>query len=163
MTLPLYYSLEKAAKMYNLPLERLNNWLECGKLDAIQNQAGEILVSSKSIEDNLTKAEIINQHYADLVGVPITLKDAAEKYGVHKQTIYGWVKYYKYVRILRKGYKIEVDEADVAYCANIYQKRQQSGLGTSGAPLLHKDGRPYRLKRKDVAMYRKRKRETEPA
>lgn len=100
-----------------------------------------------------TKQQIIQQNYGNLIGQPITVTDAAEKYKVQRRLILEW-KQIGYVAVIKDGYKMELDEADVAYCAGIHHKRN----GISGAPLLDGDGLPYMLRRPDLSEYRAKKR-----
>ena len=55
---------------------------------------------------------------------------------------------------------MKLDEAEVAYCAEIYHERKAAGI-RSGAPLLDEDGLPYELKHPELSAYRCRKRRQE--
>jgi hypothetical protein len=103
-----------------------------------------------------TKEQILRRDYANLIGQPITVTDAAEKYGIQRDTILWWKKS-GFISVLKDGYRMEVDEADVAYCSKIYNERKNSGT-LSGAPLLDNDGLPYVLKHPDLSVYRLKRR-----
>jgi hypothetical protein len=48
---------------------------------------------------------------------------------------------------------MELDEAEVAYCAEIYHARN----GISGVPLLDEDGLAYQLKHPELSEYRRKR------
>ena len=52
---------------------------------------------------------------------------------------------------------MELNEADVAYCAEIYHERKANKIGFR-APLLDEAGLPYQLKHPKLAKYRLKKR-----
>lgn len=91
----------------------------------------------------------------NLIGVAITVSDAAKKYDVNRFTILTWVKR-KLIRVLKDGYRTEIDEADAAYCAKVYHDRQKVGI-RFGAPLLNEDGQPYMLKHPELSEYRRKR------
>ena len=50
------------------------------------------------------------------------------------------------------GYRLELDEADVAYCAEIYaEKYRKYGGQLRGVRIFDEDGNPYQLKYPEVA------------
>ena len=134
-----------------LDLKKLLNSLPAGAKITIETPEGDVIV-----QQTPTKADIINTNYAGLVGAAITVTDAAEKYDVGRRTILEWKKN-GYITVLKDGYRMELDEADVAYCAGIYNERTEAGIGY-GAPLLDDAGLPYQLKRPGLAKYRKKRR-----
>lgn len=102
-----------------------------------------------------TKKEIIEKKYKSLIGQPITVSDASEKYNVPRPTIQRW-KDKGYLTVLESGYQAKLDEADVAYCVDIYRsKKQQSTL--YGRPLLDDRGLPYEMKQPKLSNYRRKK------
>jgi hypothetical protein len=96
-----------------------------------------------------TKEDLLDK---SLIGQSITATDAASKYNVNRYTILTWKKR-NLIAVIKDGYKLELDEADVAYCAKIYHERRLSGI-RYGAPLLTEDGLPYELKHPKLAQYR---------
>lgn len=114
---------------------------------------GEIAVSENA--PTQTKEDILKEKYACLIGQPITVSDAADKYNIHRRTILKW-KDNGYITVLETGYQMKLDEADIAYCAKIYHERQKKGVGY-GAPLLDENGLEYQLKRPGLSHYRRRK------
>ena len=156
--LPHYLTLTAASEKYDLPKKQLTDWLKRGIIEAFTTNTGETFVDPKKIEANLPKDKIIQLRYPELVGVPITLTEAQDKYNVSRVVIFRWAKDYNYIRVIKNGYGMTLDEADVAYCVDIYERRKRSGLGHRGTPLLDETGREYTLKRADVAKYRQQKR-----
>lgn len=100
-----------------------------------------------------TKEDLLDK---SLIGQSITVTEAATKYNVNRDTILTWKKR-GIVSVLKDGYRLEIDEADVAYCATIFHERKQNGIGFR-APLLTNDGLPYELKHVKLAQYRRKKR-----
>lgn len=97
----------------------------------------------------------LRDKFKKLAGVAITVSDAAQKYGVPYMTILRWTRLYpKQLRVIKPGYGMTLDEQGVAMCVEIYKQHKNSN---TVAPLFDEAGRPYVLKRPDVAAYRKRK------
>ena len=119
---------------------------------SIELPTGEKLTVNKKPQ---TKQDIINENYAKLIDVPITLSDAAEKYNVPRKNIANWVKR-GYISIITSGYGMTVNESEVAYCVNVYRQKKGSGMGFRG-PLLDKNGLPYQLKHPVLSQQRKKK------
>ena len=122
---------------------------------------GEIVVAvdknGNGEKEPQTKDEIIAAEFANLRGQEITLSAAAKKYNIPRGTIRNWF-YNSYIAPIHPdNYPMLFDEADVAYCADIYQERKQTGTGFFGAPLLDENGMPYELKHPSLAQYRKKK------
>ncbi len=102
-----------------------------------------------------TKEEIIMDKWPALVGRSITVTDAAKQYNIVRTTIIRW-KEKGYLKVIEGGYKMLLDESHIAYCADIYHRRQAAGV-RSGPPLLDDNGLPYELKHPKLSEYRKRK------
>lgn len=102
-----------------------------------------------------SKTTLINQKYPALVGQPITVTEAANKYTIPRNTILEWITK-GYVGVIKPGYQMTIDDADMAYCAEIYHHRKLIGIGF-GSPLLDENGLPYTLKHPDLSAYRRRR------
>lgn len=101
-----------------------------------------------------TKTEIVQERFSNLVGSEITVSEAAKKYNLHRNTILKWAKL-DYVKVVKGGYRMTLDEADIAYCHYVYQRRKERGI-TRGTPLLRRDASPYdTLKHPSIAKLRK--------
>jgi len=106
-----------------------------------------------------TKTEWLEAEYKDLVGQPITLSEAAQKYDVPRSTITSWVDRSNYLDPLDpNAYPATFNEAEIAALVDIYSQRRAIN---SKAPLLNSAGLPYIVKRPDIAAYRRAKKETD--
>ena len=105
---------------------------------------------------NARLRQIRREDFAHLEGQPITVSEAARKYGVLSQTIHAWVKQ-GIVRVLDpgkgRGSRKTLDESDVAYLAKIHQIRKEYGV-RSGTPLLDPNGAPNLIKHPTLSQYR---------
>lgn len=119
------------------------------KLNLETLPTGEIRVS----HGPETKEGIIARHYDHLRSQPITVTEAVERYEVPKSTLIAW-KNTGNVTVLEAGYRLTLDEADVAACAHVYRRRD----GLSGVPLFDEEGRVYQLKHPRLAAKRRRER-----
>lgn len=121
----------------------------------VELPSGEKLTVNKK---PLTKQDIINENYAALQGIEISLTDAVQKYNVPRQTIVNWVKT-GYIEVIKSGYGMTVNEAELAYCVDVYKQRKSTKIGFRGGPLLDDNGLPYQVKHPSLSKYR-RKRKT---
>jgi hypothetical protein len=86
-----------------------------------------------------TKDQLILDKYAHLVGQGITISQAAKKYSVPRDAVENWVYQGKYIQFVDEiSYPKQINEADVAICADIYKYRQMAGI--KGVPFFDKDG-----------------------
>ncbi|HEY58887.1 MAG TPA: hypothetical protein G4O04_10230, partial [Anaerolineae bacterium] len=65
---------------------------------------------------NARLRQIRREDFAHLEGVKITVSEAEQRYGINRRTIIAW-KQRGYIKTLKTGYRMELNEADVAYCA----------------------------------------------
>lgn len=103
-----------------------------------------------------TKEDILKAKYKHLMGKNITLSEAAKKYDVPRGTLDSWYRQSHYIKPVGHSYPAVFDEAEIAYCVDIYRQRR---LQKSKAPLLDENGLPYEIKHPNLASYRKRKKE----
>jgi len=101
-----------------------------------------------------TRADIIENRYPDLIGQEITVTDAAKKYGVDRRNILRW-KDKGYVSVIKSGYGMTLNEAEIAYCADTYKDQRSNGYA-HGTPLFDASGLPYQLKHPDLSQRRKK-------
>ncbi len=182
MTIPTFIPLNEAAARTGWTVERLRELVAAGTIMAGKLPDGDIIVavdeSGTAIETptetspddqlplaaagddiNAQLAAIRREDFAHLEGQGITVTEAAKKYNVNRRTILAWVKQ-QYIAVLKPGYRMELDEADVAYCTTVYSVRKQSGI-RFGAPLLNESGKPYLLKHPALSRYRREQKQTE--
>ena len=121
----------------------------------------DIMVQEAVVNGNhQTKDDILREEYSELLGKPISATKAAKKYRVHRRTIHKW-REKGYINVLEDdGYKLSLNEADIAYCSDILHQKKLSGMGYRG-PLLDEDGLPYQLKHPSLSRYRRQKKQDE--
>ncbi len=153
VTLPTFLPLSEAAHKYGLDEARLRALIEKGKIRA-GVVAGEMVVSEEEVrgqaiqEKGLRKEDLPeHQKHAEKRGRPIWIREAERVYRVPAETLSTWAKK-GYIRIIcKKGNKVLLDEADVAYCSDVYKKS-----GKQGRILFNPDGTPYKPKTNPLVM-----------
>jgi len=144
LTLPTFIPLSQAAEQTGLSVERLTRLVQAGRIAAVQLPSGEIVVSrrdaNKAKPTPPTPKEELPEYkkHRHLRGHELGIAEAGRKYGIPQSTINRWVQQGYITRLGQTGQKILIDEADVAYCAEIYRKR-----GGQGRWLFNPDGTPY--------------------
>ncbi|MFZ5884053.1 MAG: hypothetical protein ACOYYI_09765 [Chloroflexota bacterium] len=143
MVLPTFIPLPEAARKYGLSQARLRSLVESGKIRAGVIE-GKMVVSEEEVrEQTVARKEDLPEYkkHAHLKGVPIWISEAERKYGVANPTISVWVKR-GIIKVIGhdKNRKL-IDEADMAYCAEIYNQRKGQGKW-----LFDKNGLPYKPK-----------------
>ncbi len=153
VTLPVFLPLPEAARKYGLDEAHLRTLIEKGKIRA-GVVAGEMVVNEEEVrgeaieQRGLRKEDLPEyQMHADLKGKPIWIAKAARDYQIPHPTILRWVKAGYIKQLGLSGNKVLVDEADVAYCSEIYKKR-----GKQGRILFNSDGTPYKPKTGSLVM-----------
>jgi hypothetical protein len=126
------------------------------KIEIEITPTGEIVVSSNGNDSLKTKQDILEENYADLIGQPITISKASKGYEVPNSTLRDWIKQ-KYISIVDDGYPVKINEAEVAYCAEVYHQRKKAGT-LKGAPLFDLNGLPYKLIHPSLSEYRRKRR-----
>jgi hypothetical protein len=138
--------LPQAAQRLGLTLDALTRLVDSGTIKANVHR-GVVLIPESEVKQTITR-----EQFAELKGTPITMAEASKKYSVPYSTLIGWVhNKLGIITIIKSGYGMQIDEADVAYCAAVYKARGRSSR------LFDQAGRPYQLKRPEVAAYRQRK------
>jgi len=154
-----YLSLEEAARRYGVKEKVLTQLIADGMLQTRKTSSGETLVVADQNGDNQetqTKEEIIAAKFAHLKGQPISASEASRKYSDDQIRIYpsrfsDWAKA-GYITSEFDGYRLLLDEAEVAYCAKIYrEKYKEYGGRLTGVKIFDEDGNPYQLKYPEVA------------
>jgi excisionase family DNA binding protein len=152
VTLPTLIPISEAARKYGLDEAHLRTLVEKGKIRAAM-VGGEVVVSEDEVKKRAEKENgngekkenlLEYQKNAHLQGVGIGIAEAARKYNLAFSTVQNWVKVGYVKKIRQEGQKILVDEADVAYCNEVYRSRG----GTRGRWLFKPDGTPYEPKKR---------------
>lgn len=148
-------SLPEAASLLGISVSALTRRISDGELEAIQLPDGSMAVS----EGDIAPIAADRPDFEALRGQRITISQATKKYDVNGQTIRNWIKR-EYITVLSSGYAMQLDEADVAYCASVYHARKHElGGSIAGARLFDEAGRPYELHYPDVAEYRRKRKQ----
>ena len=148
-----FLTVDEAARKYGLDLSWLHDLIERGKISA-GVIAGETIVSEEEVRDEaiaqkgLQKEDLPEyQMHADLKGKGIWIAKASRDYGVPHPTILKWVRL-GIIRVIgREANKVLIDEADIAYCSEIYKK-----FGKPGRILFNPDGTPYKPKTRSLSL-----------
>ena len=139
-------TLAEAAECLGLTVEVLTRLVDSGTIKANVHE-GVVLIPEREIAKTITR-----EQFKELKGTPITVMQAVEKYKVPYSTLIGWIhSQLEIISIIKPGYGMQIDEADVAYCAAIYKARGKSSR------MFDEAGRPYQLKRPEIAAYRQRR------
>lgn len=119
-------------------IARVLNSLPPGhKIEFRKLPTGVIIVTDDAPKKS--KSQLLEENYAHLKGVGITISEAADKYGVPRSIVRTWVYRTNDVGFVNEAsYPRLVDEAEVALCAGIYKKRKQAGI--IGIPYFDDDG-----------------------
>ena len=157
--IPTYLPLTEAARRHGLSEKVLTQLIQTGKIGAVQLSSGEVFVAADNNNGQgyKTKAEIIATNFANLRGHSISASEASRKYSekykvpISNQNFSHWAKA-GYIKVLDRGYRLQLDEADVAYCAKIYTEKYREYDGQmSGVPIFDEEGNPYQLKYEELA------------
>jgi predicted site-specific integrase-resolvase len=144
-TLPSYISISEAGKRLGIPPLHLQDLIRVGTLKAARIK-GEMVVDEEKVDEIATqpKKEDLEEYkqFSHLKGEPIWASEAARKYGAPQQTLSRWVKAKYIERLETDGYRVFLNEQDVAYCCAIYEKRKGQGRR-----IFNKDGTPYQTKK----------------
>jgi len=146
--------LPQAAQRMGLAVEVLTRLVHNGMIKAVTLPNGEIFVDEEETQQTITK-----EQFKHLRGKAITLPDATKRYGISGGTFRGWIQS-GWIKVLKPGYRMELDLADVAYCAAVYEEKKKHG-DTFGARIFDEAGRPYRLKHPQLAKYRRNKKKAQ--
>jgi len=152
-TLPTLIPLSEAARKYGLDEGRLRELVEKGKIRAGRLPGSdEVLVSEDEVQKRAEKEQDSGvrkedlpeyQKHAHLKGIGIGIAEASRKYKIPFSTVHRWVKLGYVKQIGVNGQKSLIDEADIAYCNEVYKKRK----GSRGKWLFKRDGTPYNPKK----------------
>ncbi|MBT3322860.1 MAG: hypothetical protein HN392_11315 [Anaerolineae bacterium] len=143
-SLPSYISLNEAGKRLDLNDERLQDLIRAGTLKAIRMK-GETIVDEEKVEEIAIqpKKEELEEYkqFSHLAGEKIWATEAARKYQISRSTISRWARLDYIARLDSDGYRVYLDEQDVAYCVSVYEERKGQGKR-----VFNKDGTPYQTK-----------------
>jgi len=143
-----YIPLSQAIRKYGVSKKSLLRRIKSGKLAAAKLPDGEFLVAENEIDPSLN---IKREDFEHLRGQKLSMSEASRKYNISQPTFSRWASL-GFITVLERGWKVLLDEADVAYCAAVYHDKYQIYHGRMmGVSIFDKDGNPYRLKYREVA------------
>ncbi len=152
---PTYIQLSTAVEKYGVSKKVLLKRIKSGKLTAAQLPNGEYLVAEHDVDPSLS---IKREDFEYLRGQGISASEASRKYAVSTANFSRWAKV-GYIKILARGWRLILDEADVAYCAAVYKAKYEFYDGQlSGVNIFDKEGRPYKLRYREIADMRRKQR-----
>lgn len=165
LKVPTFIPLSEAADKYNLSKNVLTQLILTGKIEAVRLPSGELLVAAeKNGHEIRTKNELITKKFSHLRGQKISASEASRKYSeqhgtpIPYQNFSRWAKA-GYIEIKNQGYRLQLDEADVAYCAEIYAEKYREYNGQMrGVTIFDENGNPYQIKYQEVAEQKRSKR-----
>lgn len=167
-----YLTLKEAAKKHKVEEKVLTRLIAAGMIEAVEEEGETLVAVDKNGNGNngkkpQTKEEIIAAKFAHLCGQKISASEASRKYskayGISLSQVQfsRWAKF-GFITILEKGYRIQLDEAEVAYCAEIFAQKYQEYSGQlRGVSIFDEDGNPYQVKYPDIAEERRNLRRVE--
>ena len=141
MALDRFIPLSEAAQRMKVSVKKTRSMIASGKIQGGVLPDGEMVVNINSIP--LRKEDLPEyKKYVELSGVKIGVGEAARKYDIPDSTLHRWAVIKKFITILeRDGQKVLLDEQDVAYCAEVYEKHKGQGKR-----VFNSDGTPYKSK-----------------
>jgi len=128
--------------MQQLPPEQLQNLSMTDLINLVKHGMVSVTMTQEITIPYTMDKEEIEQKYAHLRGTPISISAAARKYNLQHPTISRWVKRGYIQRIGMDKNRVLIDEAQIAYCAEVYHSRPGQGHW-----LFDNEGAPYTPKR----------------
>ena len=160
-SLPSYISLNEAGRRLGLNSVRLQDLIRTGTLKAIRMK-GETIVDEEKVEEIVSKPkkEDLEEYkqFAHLAGEKIWMREAARKYNINQRTLSRWVQVGYIKRLSDDGYRVYLNEQEIAYCAFIYSQR-----AGQGKRIFNPDGTPYQTKAELAELKAKSKKAEEQA
>jgi predicted site-specific integrase-resolvase len=142
-----YISLSEASRRYDLDPAVLTSMIEDGRIDAVKTN-GDVAVAEEDVsktQETMAKRDELWRRVQHLDGKPIGINEACDKYDFAPSSLYRWIDK-GYIRVLEdqrgggRGRKRLLNEADVAYAAEIADLRGRSpgrAIFVSGYTPLH--------------------------
>ena len=158
LNVPTYLPFSDAAIRLRLSEKALTQLVKAGKIEAVQLPSGELLVAAENNGGKTqNKQKIISERFSHLRGQTINAYAAQKEYGIRYQNFIKWARA-GYIEIIHEdeGRLVEMDAADVAYCAHMYhRKKAEYGGNIAGVRIFDDDGNPYQLKYPDLSAKRR--------
>ena len=138
--LDLFITPDQAARQLEMDSDSIFQLVDEGRLRAAVMTDGTIGISQQSVNELLPKEALPEyRENEELRGTPISINEAGRKYKLNTSTITRWMQRGLIRQIGKDGRKTLLDEADVAYCARVYQLNRGQGKW-----VFDEEGRPYK-------------------
>ncbi len=138
--LELFVTPEQAARQLDMDSDSIFGLVDEGKLRAAVMTDGIIGISQQSLNELLPKEALPEyRENEELRGTPISINEAGRKYKLNTSTITRWMQRGLIRQLGKDGRKTLLDEADVAYCARVYQLNSGQGKW-----VFDEEGRHYK-------------------
>jgi hypothetical protein len=148
LTLPTYLPVAEAARKYGMSVRHLRALINDGTIKAAMVM-NNLVVDEDEVRDKFAQQKTLRKEdlkeykkFKYLAGQPIWLGEASRLYQIPQPTISRWVQMGIIKKLEPSGNKVMIDQADMAYCAEIYHSRQTK----QGRRLFEKNGLPYKPK-----------------
>ncbi len=136
--LPTFISTTEAAHQLGVSEARIRRLINQGTIKAA-TVSGETVVSEASVREFTPKEQLPEyRKHAHLKGTPIWISEAERIYKVANPTIVHWVAKGIIKRLGTDKNRVLIDQADMAYCAEIYHSNKGQGKR-----IFNPDGTPY--------------------
>ncbi|HZY42251.1 MAG TPA: hypothetical protein VFF59_09665 [Anaerolineae bacterium] len=129
-----FIPLTQAAKRLGITTASSKQRIASGNVKAASLN-GTLAVAERDLDQIIP---ITREQFAQLRSQEIAIGESVERYHLKSQTVRNWIEH-GYIQVLKEGYAMQLDRADVAYCAAVYQ----SLGGMRGKRLFDDDGQPY--------------------
>ena len=124
-----YLPISKAATITKRKPLELQEMIASGTIRAIKTPSNKILVNEHDLLMALPKEERLKK-YAHLSGKGILVSEASRKYNITTATISRWIQRGLISVIKKSSRRTYIDEADIAYLADIYHSNPGQGKRT---------------------------------
>jgi predicted site-specific integrase-resolvase len=128
-----YLPVKDAARKYGVPVEALTRLVRDGIIKLTRTEEGDsvITVSTVAAAADVIRREIQPGQYEYLRGRRIRLTEAAKKYQIAKQNLARWAER-EYLQVIERDFQhLELDEADVKFVTDIYERARE----LTGSPI----------------------------
>ncbi len=147
-----YITIPEAVRKYGVSREALLERIKSGKISAAKLPGGGYLVAENEIDPSLN---IKREDFEHLRGRKISMSEASKNYGIPHPTFSRWTKS-GFIKVLERGYRTILDEADVAFCAAVYKAKYKFYDGKiSGVNIFDEHGNPFQSKFPEMAAYKR--------
>ena len=130
MKIPHYIPIDQAVERYSISRAALTQAVETGKMRAVRVN-GFVAVAEEDMKVLVVELD------ENLVGKPIRVTEAAEKYGVSHANLSRWADA-GYICIIERRYSyLTLDEADVKRASAVFKRaRKETGSATQAGWVL---------------------------